>query len=73
MPSSFSIPPMRCSRPGVPGMAQGRAMVSGSRRYGQNSGSPAASVWFGSVASSTEMSGRSPTSGSRHGSDPLAR
>ena len=38
--------------PGVPGIAHGRASVSGSRRYGQNS-----SPWFGSVANGTEMSG----------------
>ena len=37
MPSAFSRPPMRCSRPAVPGMAHGRARVSSSRRYGQNS------------------------------------
>ena len=30
---SFSRPPTRCSRPGVPGMAQGR-MSFASRRYG---------------------------------------
>ena len=46
------MPPMRCIRPGVPGIAQGRARVSGSRRYGQNSPS-----WLGSVANGTEMSG----------------
>ena len=34
MTSAFSMPPMRCSRPGVPGTAHGRARVSGSRRYG---------------------------------------
>ena len=33
----FSSPPMRCSRPGVPGIAHGRASVSGSRLYGRNS------------------------------------
>ena len=44
VPSSFSMPPMRCIRPGVPGIAHGRASVSGSRRYGQNS-----SPWLGSV------------------------
>ena len=27
---------MRCSRPGVPGIAHGRASVAGSRRYGRN-------------------------------------
>ena len=74
MPSpSFSMPPTRCISPGVPGIAHGRASVSGSRRYGQNSGLPSASVWLGSVANGTEMSGRSSTSGSCHGSEPLAR
>ena len=48
---------MRCIRPGVPGIAHGRASVSGSRRYGQNSALPSASTWFGSVANGTEMSG----------------
>ena len=43
--SAFSRPPMRCSSPGVPGTAHGRASVCSSRRYGRNS-SPA----FGSVA-----------------------
>ena len=44
---------MRCIRPGVPGIAHGRASVSGSRRYGQNT-----SPWLGSVANGVEMSGR---------------
>jgi hypothetical protein len=66
--ASFSSPPMRCSRPGVPGMAQGRARCS-SRRYGQNSPSGA----FGSVANFGSMSGRALTSGSFHGSDEFAR
>ncbi len=35
MTSCFSIPPMRCSRPGVPGRTHGRARVAGSRRYGK--------------------------------------
>src|SRR5881392_363056 len=35
--SAFSMPPMRCSSPGVPGTAHGRASVCGSRRYGRNS------------------------------------
>src|SRR2546430_3342699 len=39
--SCFSIPPMRCSSPGVPGRTHGRASVAGSRRYGKN---PALSV-----------------------------
>ena len=73
MPSpSFSMPPTRCISFGVPGIAHGRASVSGSRRYGQNSGLPSASVWLGSLANGTEMSGRSATSGSCQGSEPLA-
>ena len=64
---------MRCISFGVPGIAHGRASVSGSRTYGQYSGLPSASVWLGSVAKGTEMSGSSDTSGSCHGSDPLAR
>ena len=46
----FSSPPMRCSSPGVPGIAHGRASVSGSRLYGRNSPpSPCAnSTWIGS-------------------------
>ncbi len=64
------------SSPGVPGIAHGRARFS-SRRYGQNSSSvrrrrrrPRGSV---SVANGTEMSGSASTSGSFHGSEPLAR
>ena len=34
MTSAFSRPPIRCSRPAVPGIAHGRASVSGSRRKG---------------------------------------
>ena len=52
--------------PGVPGIAHGRASVSGSRRYGWNGSSPAS-------AKVVEMSGRSATSGISHGSEPLAR
>src|SRR5437763_652681 len=57
--SAFSIPPMRCSSPGVPGTAHARASVSGSRRYGRNSPSSP----FGSVAKVTVRSGRSSTEG----------
>ncbi len=68
MCSAFSSPPMRCSRPAVPGIAHGRARVSGSRAKGWNS-APFA------LAKSTNgrRSGRSSTSGMRHGSAPLAR
>ena len=68
MPSAFSSPPIRCASPGVPGTAHGRARVSGSRRYGRKLPSGP----FGSVVNSTGVSGRSPSSGSRHGSEPLA-
>jgi hypothetical protein len=60
---------MRCSRPGVPGTAQGRASVSASRRYGQNS-SPSGEL--GPVANAGSNFGRSAASGTRHGSEPLA-
>ena len=72
MPSAFSMPPMRCSRPGVPGTAHGRASVSGSRRYGQNSVLPSSLVWLCSLANATRRSGSESTSGIRHGSEPLA-
>ena len=54
---------MRCMRPGVPGIAHGRARVLGSRRYGQKSPS-----WLGASANGTPMSARASTSGNRHGS-----
>ncbi len=65
MTSCFSMPPMRCSSPGVPGRTHGRASVAGSRRYGKK---PSASVrkW-------TSMGGRVAGSGISHGSEPLAR
>ena len=66
MTSAFSSPPMRCSSPGVPGIAHGRAGVSGSREYGANGSSVA-------VAKSIEMSGSVATSGISHGSEPFAR
>ena len=72
MPSAFSMPPMRCSRPGVPGMAHGLASVCGSRRewlevavFGLSAGV--------ANANPADRSGRSATSGIRHGSEPLAR
>jgi len=37
-----SSPPIRCSNPGVPGIAQGRPIVASSRRYGAKSSAPAA-------------------------------
>ena len=72
-PSAFSMPPTRCSRPGVPGTAQGRASVAGSRTYGQNEPVPSGSTWFGLVANSTAIAGRLATSGTCHGSEPFAR
>ena len=62
---------MRCSRPAVPGMAHGRARVSSSRRYGQNSASSPA-PWLRAVANPGSISGSSSSSGIRHGSEPLA-
>src|SRR5438552_3117043 len=38
--SAFSNPPIRCSRPAVPGTAHGRANVTGSRRNGSNTPPP---------------------------------
>src|SRR3954465_2556431 len=70
LPSCFSRPPIRCWRPGVPGMAHSRASVSGSRTYGQNSPDP--SVAFGFDANSTLRAGSWETSGPSHGSEPLA-
>jgi hypothetical protein len=67
--SAFSSPPMRCSSPGVPGTAHGRARVAGSRRYGRNV-LPSSPLGF--EANSTVRSGRSSTTGSSHGSEPLA-
>ena len=52
MPSAFSSPPIRCSSPGVPGTAHGRASVSGSRAYGQER-----PLVGGFVTNSVEMSG----------------
>ena len=65
--SSFSKPPTRCLRPGVPGTAHGRARFS-SRRYGMNPSS-----WFGWVAILASITGRPSTSGNRHGSEPWRR
>ena len=73
MPSCFSMPPIRCSRPAVPGTAHGRASVSGSRRNGQKTSLPSSSTLFGPAAKFGAISGRSATSGMRQGSEPLAR
>ena len=67
MPSCFSRPPIRCSSPGVPGIAHGRARFS-SREYGRN-GSPSVD----SVAKRGSISGSELTSGISHGSDEFAR
>ena len=63
--SCFSMPPMRCSSPGVPGRTHGRASVAGSRRYGKK---PSLEVrnW-------TSIGGSVSGSGISHGSEPLAR
>ena len=63
---AFSRPPMRCSRPFVPGIAHGRASVSASRAYGWNV-SPL------SCANSTSIFGSDAMSGTSHGSAPFAR
>ena len=63
-PFAFSRPPMRCSRPGVPGTANWRASVSGSRAYGSKFSPALARVW--------SIGAYSVTSGMRHGSEPLA-
>ena len=69
-PSAFSMPPMRCSRPGVPGIAHGRARVRGSRVNGLKS-DPSASLSAGvAKEKSADRSGRSETSGTRQGSEP---
>ena len=60
---SFSRPPTRCSRPLVPGIAHGRASVSGSREYGWNPS--------GSVRSLGSILGSASTRGSFQGSLPL--
>ena len=73
VPSCFSKPPIRCSSPAVPGTAQARAIVSGSRRYGQNSSLPSLLMWFGSVAKFGGRSGSASKSGNTQGSEPLAR
>ena len=72
-PSAFSMPPIRCSRPAVPGIAHGRARVSGSRRYGQNSMVPSAPSWLSSVAKLGSILASRLTSGTHQGSDPFAR
>ena len=58
---------MRCSRPGVPGTAHGRA-PSSLRAYGRNWPSSG-----GSVAKSGSIGRRSAVTGTRHGSLELAR
>ena len=64
MPSCFSMPPMRCSRPGVPGTAQGRARVCGSRLYGQKTSVPSSSGVVGPGARTARAGpGSSSTSG----------
>ncbi len=52
----------------MPGIAHGRASVSGSREYGWK-GAPSRA----GSANEVEMSGRLATSGISHGSEPFAR
>ena len=74
MTSAFSSPPTRCSSPAVPGTAQGRARVSGSRRYGRNCGvTPSLPVEFGSVEKAGSTAWTTRAVGTFHGSEPLAR
>ena len=72
MSLAFSMPPMRCCRPAVPGIAQGRARSSGSRRYGRKTGSPALSVPLLADANCGSIAGMDSMSGISHGSAPLA-
>ena len=65
VPGCFSIPPMRCSSPGVPGTAQGRASVFSSRRYGKKPSASVRKLIF--------ISGRLSSEGISHGSEPLPR
>jgi len=60
-----SSPPIRCSSPGVPGRAHGRASVLGSRSNGWNAA--------GSVRNFTGKVGNPAGSGSIHGSAALVR
>ncbi len=62
---SRSSPPIRCSSPGLPGRAQARASVWGSRRNGWNPS--------GSLLNFTGKLGKLSTSGITHGSAALAR
>ena len=61
---SFSSPPILCSSPGVPGIANILASVSGSRLYGINPS--------GSVTNSIGYVGSLSISGMRQGSVPCA-
>src|SRR3954453_9750745 len=62
--SAFSSPPIRCCIPAVPGIAHGRAKVSGSRRYGRNS--PSSPLGTAVKSTSAARSGRSSTDGMDH-------
>ena len=67
VPSSRSSPPIRWTRPGVPGVAHGRASFS-SRSYGRNP-----PPFAGAVANRGSIVGRPSTSGICHGSDEFDR
>src|SRR3989344_3651036 len=60
------MPPIRCSNPGVPGIAQGRASVFSSRTKGRK-GPSLDCGWRTLILGSFEISG------SFHGSEPFAR
>ena len=62
------MPPIRCSNPGVPGIAQGLAKVFLSLEYDKNW----PSAKFDSSAKETSKSGRSATFGTCQGSEPFA-
>src|SRR3954467_155814 len=67
--SAFSSPPIRCCIPAVPGIAHGRAKVSGSRRYGRNS--PSSPLGAAAKSTSPARVGRSPTDGTDPGPRPV--
>ena len=67
VPSSFSRPPILCSKPGVPGIAHGRAFVWKSLKNGKN---PSSVLYL--VVRFVPSSLRLSISGSFHGSEPVA-
>ncbi len=67
--SAFSSPPIRCSRPGVPGIAHWRASVSGSRLIRQE----AVAVVGEPSRTASRCRAASDTSGISHGSDAVGQ